>query len=148
MKPRSVLFCISLSCSLTACDADDSQCGAAGINSISVDLHRAEWPDGEHTMRVHYDAAGEARELECVFVLPETGEGEAVCQDDEWPFASVSIGATVSMQIDNAPRTLQIELESPGGETRELTITPQYESYEVCGATYYTGSELVSLDDD
>lgn len=91
---------------------------------------------------------GGTRELECVFLLPAMGTGEAVCEDDEWPFASVSIDATVSMKIESAPRTLELELESPGGDTRELTIRPRYESSVVCGATYYRGRELISLDDD
>jgi hypothetical protein len=149
INPKAVLACVSLSCLLVSCDTDDTQCGAAGINSITVDLHRAEWPDGEYTMRVRYDArAGDAREHECVFVLPDTGTGEDVCRDDEWPFASVSIGATVALRIDSAPRTLELELDGPDGEHRELMITPEYQSSEICGGTYYAGSELVSLDDD
>jgi len=146
---RSVLVCVllPLACSLAACDGDDSQCGAAGIDSMTVELHRTEWPDGEYTMRVRYDAIGGERESECVFTLPDTGNGEAVCEEDEWPFESVSVGATVTVGIHSAPRTIELELESPDGELRELTITPQYRSYEICGGTYYTGTEYISLDD-
>jgi hypothetical protein len=140
-----VLACALLS--FAACSEDDSQCGAAGVNTIAVQLHRTDWPDGEYTMRVRYEASpGDTRHDECVFVLPHTGNGEAVCEEAEWPFASVSIGATVTMGIHTAPRTIELTLDSPNGEVRELMITPQYESYEVCGSSYYTGFEQISLD--